>query len=225
MAMEWSDWKGEGGGSEERGGGGGDARERHKLAERERRKSMRELFLCLHSHLPHAPTVRKEQSAILDGIIKYIPLAAARLRTLQARRDQLSRSASSSPRHLTHPTVHVAHRNNASALDFDIRVMPDSASSVAVRVRGNRVNVSLTDTKGASQTMLLSTILDEMEAHHLELVRSTHFRDGSKLLHHSECKVVDGLEISPALLKSRLQDLACKLHRIRRSSVSKRSFY
>ncbi|XP_031495529.1 transcription factor bHLH126-like [Nymphaea colorata] len=219
--MEWSDGEGGGGGGDERGGGGGggDARERHKLAERERRKSMRELFLCLHSHLPHSQTVRKEQSAILDEIIKYIPLAAARLRTLQSRRDQLARS-SSSPRGLTH----VTDRNSASSLDFDIRVMPDSASSVAVRVRGNRVNVSLTDTKGAAPTMLLSTLLDELESHQLQLVRSTHCRDGSRLLHHSECKVVDGLEISPALLKSRLQDLACKLHRLKRPAVLKRSF-
>ncbi|XP_031494200.1 transcription factor bHLH126-like [Nymphaea colorata] len=218
--MEWSDGEGGGGGDERGGGGGGDARERHKLAERERRKSMRELFLCLHSHLPHSQTVRKEQSAILDEIIKYIPLAAARLRTLQSRRDELARS-SSSPRGLTH----VTDRNNASSLDFDIRVMPDSASSVAVRVRGNRVNVSLTDTKGAAPTMLLSTLLAELEAHQLELVRATHCRDGSRLLHHSECQVVEGLGISTALLKTRLQGLACKVHSLKRSSILNRSFH
>ncbi|XP_058083273.1 transcription factor BHLH6-like [Magnolia sinica] len=221
MTMEWSEWDGSSDGKTGGGGGGVDARERHKLAERERRKSMRELFLSLHALLPHANTVRKEQSAILDEIIKYIPLAAARLRSLQNRRDSPASHHKSSS-----PAVHVSDRNSASSnsTDCDIRVAPEPSSSVAIRVRGDRVNVSLTDTKGTSQALLLSAVLDELEAHHLDLVRSTHCRDGSKLLHHSESKILDGMDRSPPLLKSRLQDLACKLHKLRKSSPLKRTF-
>nr|BAO74174.1 bHLH transcription factor [Eschscholzia californica] len=255
MAIDWnsdcevigSDVKstGEGsqsGGSNGGGGGGGiDARERHKLAERERRKSMRELFLSLHSLLPHANTVRKEQSAILDEIIKYIPIAAARLRSLQNRKNSssplmnLNRSKSNSTsKSNSSPSIQVSDRtttsnssNSISCLntsDCDIRVAPEPSSSVAIRVRGDRVNVSLSDTKGTSQTLLLSAILDELEAHQLELVRSTHCRDGSKVLHHSESKICEGLDRSPVLLKARLQELARKLHKLRKSSTLKRSF-
>ncbi|XP_068664056.1 transcription factor bHLH126-like [Aristolochia californica] len=216
MTMDWSDWDAVGSDGKS---GGVDARERHKLAERERRKSMRELFLSLHALLPHANTVRKEQSAILDEIIKYIPLAAARLRSLQSRRDAPSKPKNS-------PTIHVSDRNSASSntSDCDIRVAPEPTSSVAIRVRGDRVNVSLSDTKGTPQALLLSAVLDELEAHSLDLVRSTHCRDGSKLLHHSESKICDGLDRSPAFLKARLQDLACKLHKLRKSPSLKRNF-
>ncbi|KAL5981819.1 hypothetical protein ACLOJK_015884 [Asimina triloba] len=226
MSMEWEDWETTApseGKSSSAVGGGVDARERHKLAERERRKSMRELFLSLHALLPHASTVRKEQSAILDEIIKYIPLAAARLRSLQSRRDSpssgghLKSSASSGA-----PAVQVSDRTNST--DCDIRVAPEPASAVAIRMRGDRVNVSLTDTKGTSQALLLSAVLDELDAHHLDLIRSTHCRDGSKLLHHSESKIADGMDRSPALLKARLQDLACKLHKLRKSSALKRTY-
>ncbi|XXG54492.1 hypothetical protein AAC387_Pa03g2357 [Persea americana] len=201
-----------------------DARQRHKLAERERRKSMRELFLNLHALLPHASTVRKEQSAILDEIVKYIPLAVARLRSLQSRRDlpaQKQRHASEGA-----PAEHVSEPNSDSSNtgDCDIRVAPEPTSSVAIRVRGDRVNVSLTDTKATSQAVLLSAVLDELDTHQLELVRSTHCRDGAKLLHHSESKVRDGLDLSPVLLKERLQDLVCKLHNLRKTSSLKRTF-
>nr|BAO74175.1 bHLH transcription factor [Eschscholzia californica] len=226
-------------------GGGIDARERHKLAERERRKSMRELFLSLHSLLPHANTIRKEQSAILDEIIKYIPIAAARLRSLKNRKESSSSpnwnrsksSLNSSASSSSLPSIQVSDltcsnviSNSATSSslinisDCDIRVSPEPSSSVAIRVRGDRVNVSLSDTKGSSQTLLLSAVLDELEAHQLELVRSTHCRDGSKILHHSESKICDGLDKSPALLKARLQELARKLHNLRKSTSLKRSF-
>ncbi|XP_042483134.1 protein IRON-RELATED TRANSCRIPTION FACTOR 2-like [Macadamia integrifolia] len=209
-------------------GGGVDARERHKLAERERRKSMRELFLSLHSLLPHANTVRKEQSAILEEIIKYIPLAVGRLRSLQNRKDCPS-SVSSRESPSPVPPVQVVDQHSASSdsAGCDIRIAPEPSSCVSIRIRGDRVNVSLIDTnpKGTSQVLPLSAILDELEAHHLELVRSNHCRDGSKILHHTECKVCDGLDKSPALLKARLQELATKLHRLRKSSSSlKRTF-
>ncbi|XP_010246746.1 PREDICTED: uncharacterized protein LOC104589957 [Nelumbo nucifera] len=220
MTPEWSDCGAAG--SDGKPSGGVDARERHKLAERERRKSMRELFLSLHALLPHANTVRKEQSAILDEIIKYIPLAAARLRSLQNRGDSPSSSGISK----ASPTVLVSDRNSTSpnSTDCDIRVAPESSSSVAIRIRGDRVNVSLSDTRGNSKAFLLSAIFDELEAHQLELIRSTHCRDGNKILHHSESKICDGLDRSPALLKARLQELACKLHRLRNSSSLKESF-
>ncbi|OVA01017.1 Myc-type [Macleaya cordata] len=243
MAIDWSsDWevvgsdgKSGGEGSQGTGGGGGgggiDARERHKLAERERRKSMRELFLSLHSLLPHANTVRKEQSAILDEIIKYIPIAAARLRSLQNRKENSSTTwnrSKLSSKSASSPSIQVSDRNNsatsANSSDCDIRVAPEPSSSVAIRVRGDRVNVSLSDTKGTSQTLLLSAVLDELECHQLELVRSTHCRDGSKVLHHSESKICDGLDRSPVLLKARLQELARKLHKLRKSSSLKRTF-
>ncbi|XP_043692338.1 uncharacterized protein LOC122642802 [Telopea speciosissima] len=202
-----------------------DARERHKLAERERRKSMRELFLSLHALLPHAKTVRKEQSAILEEIIKYIPLAVARLRSLQNRKDSPS-SASSRGSPSPVPLVD-RHSASSDSSEYDIRVSPEPPSSVSIRIRGDRVNVSLADTnpKGTSQVLPLSAILDELEAHHLQLIRSTHCRDGSKILHHTECKVCDGLDKSPALFKARLQQLASKLHRLRKSSSSLKRTY
>ncbi|RZC77523.1 hypothetical protein C5167_001670 [Papaver somniferum] len=262
MAIDWSssDWEGKSGSQGGVGGNGGgvDARERHKLAERERRKSMRELFLSLHSLLPHSNTVRKEQSAILDEIIKYIPIAAARLRSLQNRKESssnnssnhssLTSSASSSKvsstvlsktkSYSSVPSVQVSDRDNKNnnsknsatsavantIIDCDIRVAPEPSSSVAIRIRGDRVNVSLSDSKGTSHTLLLSAVLDELENHQLELVRSTHCRDGSKVLHHSESKICDGLDKSPNLLKSRLQDLARKLHKLRKSTSLKRTF-
>ncbi|KAI3952008.1 hypothetical protein MKX01_004241 [Papaver californicum] len=248
MAIDWSssDWEGKSGSQGERV----DARERHKLAERERRKSMRELFLSLHSLLPHSNTVRKEQSAILDEIIKYIPIAAARLHSLQNRKDNNSnnnssnRSSSSSSSSVLSktksyssvPHVQVSDLDNKNnkknsatsaantVIDCDIRVAPEPSSSVAIRVRGDRVNVSLSDTKGTSQTLLLSAVLDELQNYQLELVRSTHCRDGSKVLHHSESKICDGLDKSPSLLKARLQELARKLHKLRKSTSLKRTF-
>ncbi|KAI3838096.1 hypothetical protein MKW98_009047 [Papaver atlanticum] len=263
MAIDWSssDWEGKSGSHGVGGGGNGvDARERHKLAERERRKSMRELFLSLHSLLPHANTVRKEQSAILDEIIKYIPIAAARLRSLQNRKDNssnssnhssltssasssklsstiLSKTKSKSKSYSSVPSVQVSDRDNknnnknsatsavaSTIIDCDIRVAPEPSSSVAIRIRGDRVNVSLSDSKGTSHTLLLSAVLDELENHQLELVRSTHCRDGSKVLHHSESKICDGLDKSPNLLKSKLQELARKLHKLRKSTSLKRTF-
>ncbi|KAL5995253.1 hypothetical protein ACLOJK_025311 [Asimina triloba] len=224
--MEWSDW--DAAGSDSRSGGGSDARERHKLAERERRKSMRDLFLSLHALLPHANTVRQEQSAILDEIIKYIPLAAARLRSLKNRRDAPTPSVSvgTPAKSKAAPQILVSDGNSASSPDCEIRIAADPSSTVTVRVRGDRVNVSLTDTKAGPQVaVLLSAVLDEFEAHRLDLVRSSHCRDGSKLLHHSESKIIGGSERSPALLKERLQDLAYKLHGLRKSPPSlKRTF-
>ncbi|KAF9609281.1 hypothetical protein IFM89_015127 [Coptis chinensis] len=202
-----------------------DARERHKLAERERRKSMRELFLSLHALLPRGNTVRKEQSSILDEIIKYIPLASARLKSLQNRKESTTTPLSTRPK-VASPSIQISDRKSSgssNSTDCDIRVAPEPSASVAIRVRGDRVNVSLTDTKGTAQTLFLSAIFDELDAHNLELVRSTHCRDGSKILHHSESKISDGLEISPGLLKTRLQELAGRLHKLRKSS-HKRTF-
>ncbi|XP_010248028.1 PREDICTED: uncharacterized protein LOC104590951 [Nelumbo nucifera] len=225
MTIEWSDWDTAGSDDKPSGrstSGGVDARERHKLAERERRKSMRELFLSLHALLPHANTVRKEQSAILDEIIKYIPLAAARLRSLQNRMD----SSSSSAAPMSSPDVQVSDRSSAASnsTDCDIRVAPEPSSSVSIRIRGDRVNVSLSDSKTTSQALSLSAVLDELEVHHLELIRSTYCCDGSKTINYSESKVCDGLDRSPTLLKARLQELACKLQKLRKSSPRKRSF-
>ncbi|PIA64694.1 hypothetical protein AQUCO_00100270v1 [Aquilegia coerulea] len=224
MTVEWNnDWDV----SSERNSSGSpiNARERHILAERERRKSMRELFLSLHSLLPQPNTVRKEQSSILDEIIKYIPLAAAQLGSLQKQSIPLNRSNNKTS---LSPTIQLLSDRNSSdflnSSDCDIKVAPEPSLSVAIRVRGDRVNVTLTDIKGTSQALLLSAILDELEAHNLQLVSSTHCRDGSKVLHHSECKISDGLERSPALLKTTLQELACKLHTLRKSSTFKRTF-
>ncbi|KAF5197817.1 hypothetical protein FRX31_012596 [Thalictrum thalictroides] len=201
-------------------------RERHKLAERERRKTMGELYLSLHSLLPHANRVRKEQSSILDEIIKYVPFAAAQLESLQKRMDSISLNRSNKT--VVSPTIQVSDRNSLDSLNssgYDISISPEHSVSVVIRVRGDRVNVSLIDSKGTSQgPLLLSSILDELEAHTLELVSSTHCRDGSKVLYHSECKISDGLKKSPAVLKKRLQELACKLHNLRKSSTLKRSF-
>ncbi|KAK9157281.1 hypothetical protein Scep_003855 [Stephania cephalantha] len=237
MALEWSDWSSDTGVAALQSVGaasptaGLDARERHKLAERERRKSMRELFISLHALLPHSNTVRKEQSAILDEIIKYIPLAAARLRALQSRRDASSGQSPSAATkagaaaEIVSSSSTVTDAGSRNSGDCSIRVAPEPSSSVSIRVRGDRVNVSLTDTKVTTQSLLLSAVLDELEGHNLELVRSTHCRDGSKVIHHSESKICDGLERSPVLLKSRLQELACRLHKLRKtSSTLKRSF-
>ncbi|KAK9154850.1 hypothetical protein Sjap_002330 [Stephania japonica] len=198
IRCEWDDASAPGSSDEGRAGRsssstGVDARERHKLAERERRKSMRDLFLSLHSLLPHFATVRKEQSAILDEIIKYIPIAAARLRSLQKQREAppiLPPCSSASVSAKSSPSLKVSSRSDSNSGECSIRVMPEPSSSVSIRVRGDRVNVSLTDTKGANHTMLLSSLLDELESHNLELIRSTNCRDGSKLLHHSESKVI-----------------------------------
>ncbi|KAI3914423.1 hypothetical protein MKW92_032621 [Papaver armeniacum] len=258
-----TDWKGKSGSQVGGGNGGGvDAKERHKFAERERRKSVRELFLSLHLLLPHSNAVRKEQSAILDEIIKYIPIAAARLRSLQNHTDNNSsdssncssltsssssslsssvpsktKTKSKSKSYSVVPSVQVSdwdNRNNnknsatfAAAntiIDCDILVRPEPSFSVAIRVRGDRVNVSLSDAKGPSQNLLLSAVLDELENHQLELVRFTHCRDGSKVLHHSESKICDGLVKSPSLFKLSLQELATKLHKLRKSTSLKRTF-
>ncbi|KAI3936369.1 hypothetical protein MKW92_013288 [Papaver armeniacum] len=256
-----TDWEGKSGSQVGGGNGGGvDAKERHKFAERERRKSVRELFLSLHSLLPHSNAVRKEQSAILDEIIKYIPIAAARLRSLQNHTDNnssdssnrssltsssssslsssvLSKTKTKSKSYSAVPSVQVSdwdYRNNnknsatfAAAntiIDCDILVRPEPSFSVAIRVRGDRVNVSLSDTKGPSQNLLLSAVLDELENHQLELVRFTHCRDGSKVLHHSESKICDGLLKSPSLFKLSLQELATNLHKLRKSTSLKRTF-
>ncbi|KAK9169844.1 hypothetical protein Syun_001984 [Stephania yunnanensis] len=265
MALEWSDWSSDTGVAALRSVGaasptaGLDARERHKLAERERRKSMRELFLSLHTLLPHSNTVRKEQSAILDEIIKYIPLAAARLRALQSRRDassgqspstatkdgaaaEIASSSStvtdagldtfgqSPPPATKATTTELASSSSkvvatGSARDYSILAASEPSASVSIRVREDRVNVSLTGTKGNAQRQLPSVVLDELHQHKLELVKSTLCRDGSKVIHHTESSHCDGLERSRVLLKSRLQDLACKLQKLTKtSSTIKRSF-
>ncbi|KAF5181708.1 Bhlh transcription factor [Thalictrum thalictroides] len=231
MTVEWNKdcetFSSEGKSSSGSGGAPITPRERHMLAERERRKSMRELFLSLHSLLPNANRIRKEQSSILAEIIKYIPLAAAQLGSLQKIKDSIPLNRSNKTATVS-PTIQVSADTNSldSSCDCDIRVAPETSLSVAIRVRGDRVNVSLIDSKGTSQTLLLlSAILDEIEAHNLQLVSFTHFRDGSKLLYHSECKISDdGLKKSPAALKTRLQELACKLHKLKKSSTLKRSF-
>ncbi|KAK9154988.1 hypothetical protein Sjap_002468 [Stephania japonica] len=181
IRCEWDDAAAHGSSDEGRAGRssditGVDARERHKLAERERRKSMRELFLSLHSLLPHSATVRKEQSAILDEIIKYIPIATARLRSLQKQREAPSilssrSSASVAAAAKSSPSLKVSSRSKSNSGECSIRVMPQPSSSVSIRVRGDRVNVSLTDTNGANNTILVSSLLDVLEAHNLELVR------------------------------------------------------
>ncbi|KAI3916754.1 hypothetical protein MKW92_042570 [Papaver armeniacum] len=250
-----TDWEGKSGSQVGGGNGGGvDAKERHKFAERERRKSVRELFLSLHSLLPHSNAVRKEQYAILDEIIKYIPIAAARLSSLQNPTDNnssnssnrssltssssvLSKTKTKSKSYSAVPSVQVSdqdnrnnHKNSATfaaantIIDCDILVRPEPSFSVAIRVRGDRVNVSLSDTNGPSQNLLLSAVLDELENHQLELVRFTHCRDGSKVLHHSESKICDGLVKSPSLFKLSLQELATKLHKLRKSTSLKRTF-
>ncbi|XP_043690738.1 protein IRON-RELATED TRANSCRIPTION FACTOR 2-like [Telopea speciosissima] len=234
MAIEWNEWDVEESFKYSKSGdtttalGAIDARERHKLAERERRKSMQDLFLSLHALLPHAKSVRKEQSAILEEIIKYIPLAVARLRSLQNKKDSPSSTfpkVSKSPA----PPVQALDRRSASSdsSEFDIQVAAEASSCVSIRIRGDGVNVSLTHTnpKGTSQVLPLSVIIDELEAHHLEIVRSTHCRDGSKTLHDTDCKICDGLDRSPSLLKARLEQLAGKLLWLRKSSSSlKRNF-
>ncbi|XP_077241683.1 uncharacterized protein LOC143882133 [Tasmannia lanceolata] len=206
MTTEWSDYDGNSCHL--------DARERHKMVERERRKSMQQLFHSLHSLLPHSNVVRKEQSLILDEIINYIPLAVARLKSLQAQKNvPLTPSPNTKTASSSSPTTLFCDHNSG---DCDILFSPDPTFSVAIRARGDCVNISLT--MGNSQPIPLSQILDELEAHHLELTRSTHFIDGRKFIHHSECKICDGLDRSPALLKARLQDLACKLQELRKWS-------
>lgn len=304
-----------------------DPRERHKLAERERRKSMRELFLSLHALLPNGDTVRKEQSAILDEVIKHIPLAVSRLRSLRIDAQRHRRAEQRSGNNVNDPKIleaavgdssnHTATTSSSSSaslssssssadmtspdpvleinnkkrrrecsdpIDFyacnshsgstnslntmavgspsssrsrksgnpstaqsfpgdccavDIRVAPEPASSVSIRLRGDRVNVSLTDHSYSKQAMtpapssaqtvlLLSAVVEELDAHHLELIRSTHCRDGSKLLHYSESKILRDEESSggshtPAsveVLKKRLQHLASKLRTLRKTGIT-----
>ncbi|KAI3930475.1 hypothetical protein MKW92_042843 [Papaver armeniacum] len=190
--------------------GGIDAKERHKLLERERRKSMTQLFSSLHSLLPNSKTIRNEQSVILDALIKYIPKAADRLRSLQTSIDDASSSTTSS--------VNKATSAANTASDCDIRIAPVPSSSVAIRVRGDGVNVSLVTKSITPQNVLISAdVLDELENHQLELVRSTHCRDATKVLHHFETKICNSLEKSPAELQSRLQELAKELRKPKRT--------
>ncbi|KAH9317609.1 hypothetical protein KI387_019378, partial [Taxus chinensis] len=63
--------------------------ENHKLLERERRKYMHNLLMTLHSLLPDQLLLKKEQSAILDETIKYIPLAEAQLDELKTKKKSL----------------------------------------------------------------------------------------------------------------------------------------
>ncbi|KAK9164706.1 hypothetical protein Syun_005608 [Stephania yunnanensis] len=157
---------------------------------------MRELFLSLHALLPHSNTT----------IIKYIPLAAARLRALQSRRDASSGQSPSAATkagaaaEIVSSSSTVIDVGSGNSGDCSIRVEPEPSSSVSIRVRGDRVNVSLTDTKVTTQSLLLSAVLDELEGHNLELVRSTHCRDGSKVLHHSESKVIVGSSLPNVIL-------------------------
>lgn len=306
------------------------ARERHKAAERERRKSMRELFLSLHALLPHGHSVRKEQSAILDEVIGYIPLAASRLSTLrgnyyhqnasrvlptagapptssgstsggscrrennQRRRHHPYSSACSSSSSTTYgrsscdpiyfdgqspvrsqppeePDRQITDHNRQTAategdaycsisngscvsasvpshqpppgppLQFHIQLQqqedeaPNSSStissptsgsspSVSIRVRGYCLSVSVIDTRepytsssfcSSHSLLMLSAVLDELEAHHLRLLRSTHCRDGTKLLHYSESKIAEEMGGTPIELKAKLQHLAHKLRSMR----------
>ncbi|RZC70833.1 hypothetical protein C5167_033970 [Papaver somniferum] len=220
-------------------GGGGiiDAKERHKLLERERRKSMTQLFSSLHSLLPNSRTIRNEQSAILDALIEYIPKAADRLRSLQTSIDDASSSTTSSvlsnSKFSSLPAFQGSSDNKknkatsaASTIsDCDIRIAPKPSSSVALRVRGDRVNVTLVTKSTTPQNVLIpADVLDELENHQLELVRSTHCRDATKVLHHFEAKICDELEKSPAELQARLQELAKKLQKPRKSTLLKRTF-
>ncbi|KAI3929138.1 hypothetical protein MKX01_006374 [Papaver californicum] len=75
----------------------------------------------------------------------------------------------------------------------------------------------------------MTQLFYELENHQLELVRSTHCRDATKVLHHFETKVFlcilcDSLEKSPAELQSRLQVLAKELQKPRISNLLKRTF-
>ncbi|KAI3859577.1 hypothetical protein MKX03_007596 [Papaver bracteatum] len=216
--------------------GGRDAKERHKLLERERRKSMTQLFSSLHSLLPNSQTLRNEQSVILDALLRYIPKAADRLRSLQTSIDNASSSTTSSVLSNSKFSSLQAFqgsdikKNKATSAastvgDCDIRIAPVPSSSVAIRVRGDRVNVNLVTTSTTPHNVLISAdVLDELENHQLELVRSTHCRDATKVLHHFETKICDGLENSPVELQERLQELAKKLEKPRKSTLRKRTF-
>ncbi|KAI3883220.1 hypothetical protein MKW92_039535 [Papaver armeniacum] len=215
--------------------GGIDAKERHKLLERERRKSMTQLFSSLHSLLPNSKTIRNEQSVILDALIEYIPKAADRLRSLQISIDDASSSTTSSvvsnPKFSSLPAFQGSDnkKNKATSAansisDCDIRIAPVPSSSVAIRVRGDRVNVSLVTKSITPPNVLISAgVLDELENHQLELVRSTHCRDATKVLHHFETKICNSLEKSPAELQSRLQELAKELRKPKKSNLPKRT--
>ncbi|KAF9620433.1 hypothetical protein IFM89_012610 [Coptis chinensis] len=157
-----------------------DAKERHKLGERERRKEMRELVLSLHSLLPHSNLVKKEQSSVLSELIKYLPLASARLQSLQEQRDSVRSVMTTDPV--------VFKETSLDSGDSDIRIMAELSSSVSIRVRGDRVTISLSYAQGTLKTLSLSAALDELEAHQLQLIRATHCHDGSKMLLHYESK-------------------------------------
>ncbi|KAI3990246.1 hypothetical protein MKX01_037585 [Papaver californicum] len=219
--------------------GGIDAKERHKLSERERRKSTTQLFSSLHSLLPNSKIIRIEQSAVLDALIEYIPIAADRLRSLQILKDNASSTTTSSvlsnSKSFSLPAFQVSDNKQSKATsaankisDFDIHIASEPSSSVTIRVRGDQINVTLVsdDTKSTTpQNVLISAdVLDELEKHQLELVRSTHCRDASKLLHHFQTKVCDSLEKSPAELQSRLQVLAKELQKPRKPDLLKRTF-
>ncbi|KAI3859578.1 hypothetical protein MKX03_007597, partial [Papaver bracteatum] len=104
----------------EHGGGGGgngggiDAKERHKLAERERRKSMTQLFSSLHSFTT--------TSSVLSNS-KFSSLPA--FQGSDIKKNKATSAAS---------TITSA---------CDIRIAPVPSSLVAIRVRGDRFNVNL----------------------------------------------------------------------------------
>ncbi|MCL7033367.1 hypothetical protein MKW94_030306 [Papaver nudicaule] len=212
-------------GGGEGNGGGIDAKERHRVAERERRKSMTQLFSSLHSLLPNSRTIRNEQSAILDEVLKFIPIAAARLRSLQTSEDNASSSTHESVLSQSDSfSLSATSAANSTISDCDIRIAPEPSSVVAIRARGNRVNVTLVsdDTKSAAprNVLISGDVLDELENHQLELVRSTHSRDATKVLHHFETKICDSLEKSPTELQSKLQELAVELQKPTKSTFT-----
>ncbi|KAI3924094.1 hypothetical protein MKW92_015713 [Papaver armeniacum] len=212
--------------------GGIDAKERHKLLERERRKSMTQLFSSLHSLLPNSKTIRNEQSVILDALIEYIPKVADRLRSLQTSIDDASSSTTSSvvsnSKFSSLPAFQGSDnkKNKATSAantisDCDIRIAPVPSSSVAIRVRGDRVNVSLVTKSITPQNVLIpADVLDELENHQLELVRSTHCRDATKVLHHFETKV---FWRNSAELQSRLQESSKGTPKPAKSNLPKRT--
>ncbi|KAI3840087.1 hypothetical protein MKW98_014542 [Papaver atlanticum] len=198
---------------------------------------MTQLFSSLHSLLPNSKTLRNEQSVILDALLKYIPKAADRLRSLQISIDDASSSTTTSSVLSNSKFSSLLafqgsdnKKNKATSAastvsDCDIRIAPKPSSSVAIRVRGDRVNVTLVTKSTTPQNVLISAdVLDELENHQLELVRSTHCRDANKVLHHFQTKVCDSLEKSPAELQSRLQELAKELRKPKKSNFLKRPF-
>ncbi|KAK9142341.1 hypothetical protein Syun_011741 [Stephania yunnanensis] len=94
---------------------------------------MRELFLSLHALLPHSNT-----------IIKYIPLAVARLRVLQSRRDASSGQSPSAATkagaaaEIVSSSSTVTDAGSGNSEDCSIRVAPEPSSSVSIRVRGDQ---------------------------------------------------------------------------------------